>query len=43
MTALEVEMRTVDRRRKPTAKVAMLHLDIDPYAMNDKIEVSPAQ
>jgi predicted transcriptional regulator len=37
-----LEMRTVGRRHVPTAKVGMLHLDIDPYAMNDKIEVSPA-
>jgi predicted transcriptional regulator len=36
-----LEMRTIGRRRVPTAKVAMLHLDVDPYAMNDKIAVSP--
>ena len=37
-----LEMRMVDRRRVPTPKIAMLHLDIDPYAMTDRIEISPA-
>ncbi len=37
-----LEMRLVDRRRVPTATVGMLHLDIDPYAMADKIEMRPA-
>lgn len=37
-----VEMRMVDRRRVPTPKIAMLHFDIDPYAMTDRIETSPA-
>ena len=37
-----LEMRTVDRRRVPTPNIGMLHLDIDPYAMTDKIEFSPA-
>jgi predicted transcriptional regulator len=37
-----LEMRTVDRRRVPTPIIGMLHLDIDPYAMTDKIEFSPA-
>jgi predicted transcriptional regulator len=36
-----LEMRTIDRRRVPTTKIGMLHLDIDPYAMSDKIEFSP--
>jgi DNA-binding NarL/FixJ family response regulator/predicted transcriptional regulator len=36
-----LEMRTVDRRRVPTPLVGMLHLDIDPYAMADKIVASP--
>lgn len=36
-----LEMRTVDRRRVPTTKIEMLRLDIDPYAMSDKIEMSP--
>jgi len=35
-----LEMRTVDRRRVPTPIIGMLHLDIDPYAMTDKIEFS---
>jgi len=26
----------------PTTKIGMLPLDIDPYAMSDKIEISPA-
>ena len=37
-----LEMRTVDRRRVPTAKIGMLRLDIDPYAMADRIEASLA-
>jgi predicted transcriptional regulator len=37
-----LEMRTIDRRRVPTTKIGMLRLDIDPYAMSDKIEISPA-
>ena len=37
-----LEMRTVNRRRVPTAKIGMLRLDIDPYAMADRIEASPA-
>ena len=37
-----LEMKTVDRRRVPTPIIGMLHLDIDPYAMTDKIEFSPA-
>jgi predicted transcriptional regulator len=37
-----LEMRLVDRRRVPTPVVGMLHLDIDPYAMSDRIEASPA-
>ncbi len=37
-----LEMRTIDRRRVPTTKIGMLRLDIDPYAMRDKIEISPA-
>ena len=34
-----LEMRTINRRRVPTAKVTVLHLAIDPYAMNHKIEM----
>ena len=37
-----LEMRTVSRRRVPTAKIGMLRLDIDPDAMADRIEASPA-
>jgi predicted transcriptional regulator len=37
-----LEMRTINRRRVPTAKVGMLHVEIDPYAMKDRIEASPA-
>ena len=37
-----VEMRLIDRRRVPTVTVGMLHLNIDPYAMADRIEASPA-
>jgi predicted transcriptional regulator len=36
-----LEMQTIDRRRVPTTKIGMLHLDIDPYAMSDKIEFRP--
>lgn len=38
-----LEMRTVDRRRVPTPVIGMVHLDIDPYAMTDKIVASPAR
>ena len=37
-----LEMRTVDRRRVPTPIIGMLHLDIDPYTMSDKIEFCAA-
>jgi predicted transcriptional regulator len=37
-----LEMRTLGRRRVPTAIIGMLRLDIDPYSMSDKIEVSSA-
>jgi len=37
-----LEMRTVDRRLVPTPVIKMLHVAIDPYAMTDKIEISPA-
>src|SRR5580658_6774403 len=37
-----LEMRTIDRRRVPTTNIGKLHLDIDPYAMSDKIEISLA-
>src|SRR5208282_5956841 len=32
-----LEMRTIDRRRVPTALVGMLHVEIDPYAMADRV------
>ena len=37
-----LEMQTIDRRRVPTTNIGKLHLDIDPYAMSDKIEISLA-
>ena len=37
-----LEMRTVARRKVPTAMVDKLRLEIDPYAMIDRIEMSPA-
>ena len=37
-----VEMRTVGRRRVPTVTVGTLHVEIDPYAMADRIETRPA-
>jgi predicted transcriptional regulator len=33
-----LEMRTIDRRRVPTVMVDTLHVEIDPYAMADRIE-----
>jgi predicted transcriptional regulator len=38
-----LEMRTVARRKVPTAMVDKLHLEIDPYAMADRIDMSPAR
>jgi predicted transcriptional regulator len=37
-----LEMRIVRRRRVPTALIGMLHVEIDPYAMADRVEVRPA-
>ena len=37
-----LEMRLVDRKRVPTPTVSTLRLDIDPYAMSDKIEFRPS-
>jgi predicted transcriptional regulator len=37
-----LEMRTVARRRVPTALVGVLHVRIDPYAMADRVEATPA-
>jgi predicted transcriptional regulator len=36
-----LEMQTVGRRRVPTARVGTLRVEIDPYAMADRIEASP--
>ena len=36
-----LEMQTVGRRRVPTARVGTLRVDIDPYAMADRIVASP--
>jgi predicted transcriptional regulator len=35
-----LEMRSVNHRRVPTALVRMVHVEIDPYAMTDRIETS---
>ncbi len=37
-----LEMRTIDRRRVPTVMVGTLHVEIDPYAMADRIEARPS-
>jgi predicted transcriptional regulator len=37
-----LELRTVNRRRVPMATVGLLRVEIDPYAMHDRIEASPA-
>jgi predicted transcriptional regulator len=37
-----LEMRTVDHRRVPTVMVDTLRVEIDPYAMADRIEARPA-
>jgi len=36
-----LEIRTVDRRRVPTVMVDTLRIEIDPYAMADRIETRP--
>jgi predicted transcriptional regulator len=33
-----LELRLVDRRRVPIVRVESLHIEIDPYAMADRIE-----
>lgn len=38
-----VDMKTVDRRRVPTARVGMLHIEIDPYGTTDRIETTLAR
>lgn len=35
-------IRTIDRRRVPTVMVDRLRIEIDPRAMTDRIETSPA-
>jgi predicted transcriptional regulator len=37
-----IEMRTVNRRKVPTVTVRHLRVEIDPYAMTDRIEAQPA-
>jgi predicted transcriptional regulator len=37
-----IEMHTVNRRRIPVAKPQTLQIDIDPYAMTDRIAFQPA-
>jgi len=37
-----LEMHTVDRRRVPTTTIKTLRVDIDPYAMTDHVEMTPA-
>jgi predicted transcriptional regulator len=37
-----VEMRTIGRRRVPTVLIDTLRVEIDPYAMADRIETLPA-
>jgi predicted transcriptional regulator len=36
-----VEIHTVNHRRVPVTKLGKLHLEIDPYAMDDRIEGLP--
>lgn len=38
-----LEMRTVERRRVPTAVAGILRLEIDPCGMADQIEMQPAR
>lgn len=37
-----VEMHTVNRRRVPVARLEKLRLEIDPYTMDDRIEIQPS-
>lgn len=37
-----VDMRSVANKRVPVAKVGTLRLVIDPYSMDDRIEITPA-
>ncbi len=36
-----LEMRMINRRRVPTAPIGMVRIEIDPYAMTDRIETRP--
>jgi hypothetical protein len=35
-----VHMRTVERRKVPTASVRTLHVEIDPFSENDRLEIA---
>ena len=37
-----VEIQAVGRRRVPMTRAGMLHFDIDPYALADRIDARPA-
>jgi predicted transcriptional regulator len=37
-----LELRTIERRTVPMPMVETLHVEIDPYAMTDRIETRPA-
>ena len=37
-----LEMQSVERRKVPVVKVGKFRLEIDPFAMADRIEMSPA-
>ena len=34
-----LEMKTVERRKVPVPKIGKLHVEIDPYAMIDRVEI----
>jgi predicted transcriptional regulator len=35
-----VEMRTIERRKVPTAAVRKLRVEIDPFSQNDRLEIA---
>jgi predicted transcriptional regulator len=35
-----VQMRTVERRKVPTAAIHSLRLEIDPFSQNDRLEIA---
>ena len=35
-----VRMRLVERRKVPTATVRRLHVEIDPFSQNDRLEIA---